>query len=109
MIDWLERVKSSFEEHNTGDFYCVIEEVLSQEKLSFPNILLEHSNGFGIGTHEYTIYSLDKDWDNPEDFDKFEINVGSMSGSTSSLTLKQFYQLLEAPSVRIVVTPTQTT
>ena len=27
--------------------------------------------------------------------DKFEINVGSMSGSTSSLTLKQFYQLLE--------------
>lgn len=94
-MDWLKRIEITFQEPNTGDFYCVVEDVLSKGKLSFLNILLDNSKGFGIGTNEYIYYSLDSDWDNPEDFDKVEINVGSMGGSTSSLTLNQFYQLLE--------------
>lgn len=89
---WFDKTEKFLQENDGYDLYTVIREVLIKNKLSFVNILFEASKGYGISSDEYTGYSLDQDWDNPEDFDGVYFYIGELD--SDSLSLKKFYNMM---------------
>lgn len=83
-LAWLESLKESFA--STGldyeDLYELIEASMARRRTNFPALIYEASRGFGFSVSEGFFYSLDQDWDNPEDFNEVSFFLGEVENSS---------------------------
>lgn len=77
-LSWLEKLKESFA--STGldyeDLYELIEASITRKRTNFPAFINEASKGVGFSVGEGHFYSLDQDWDDPEEFNEVSFFLG---------------------------------
>ena len=88
-LSWLEKLKESFA--STGldyeDLYELIEASITRKRTNFPAFINEASKGVGFSVGEGHFYSLDQDWDDPEEFNEVSFFWGSGDLKYSSARL----------------------
>ncbi|WP_093513164.1 MULTISPECIES: hypothetical protein [unclassified Pseudomonas] len=93
-LAWLESLKESFA--STGldyeDLYGLIEAAMVSEKTNFPAFIYDASRGVGFSVSEGFFYSLDQDWDYPEDFSEVSFFLGEVE--ISSLPVADYVSLM---------------
>ncbi|MEX0447421.1 hypothetical protein [Xenorhabdus sp. SGI246] len=92
-VDWLKNVEHYLVQNEGRDLYEVLYESLYNSKISFTNFLLNASNGYGFSPSEGFGYSLDQNWDVPEDFDGVTFFLGDFE--SSEITPNQFVILMQ--------------
>lgn len=92
-IDWLEKSKEFLEKNGAIDLHFLLETMYVKKVMSFVSFLSEASDGTGITVSEGHSYSLDQDWDDPDDFDEVSFFHGEME--SSSISPEKFIQSLE--------------
>jgi len=97
-IDWLQFAKDEFGAKNIGggDFYYLLQTMLSEKRMSFPQLLSGAARGMGCTVHEGLSYSLDQDWDDPSSFNEVVFFVGDVESST--LNVADYLELIEIAS-----------
>ncbi|MFR0688901.1 hypothetical protein ACLUTX_05875 [Enterobacterales bacterium AE_CKDN230030158-1A_HGKHYDSX7] len=94
-LSWLEKLKESFS--STGldyeELYGLIEASIARGRTNFPAFIYEASKGFGGSVGEGYFYSLDQDWDNPEEFDEVSFFLGEME--VSSISVADYVSLMK--------------
>ncbi|QJQ19471.1 hypothetical protein HG549_05795 [Pseudomonas sp. SK] len=87
ILFWLEKLKKSFA--STGldyeDLYELIEASIERGRTNFPAFIYEASKGFGFSVGEGYFYSLDQDWDDPEEFNEVSFFLGEVETSSVSV------------------------
>lgn len=70
--NWLQSVKDQFNEKGVGggDLYYLLETMIPEGKMTFPQFLSDAGLGQSCKMHEGLSMSLDQDWDNSEAFDE---------------------------------------
>lgn len=81
---WICEVGECLDGFGTGgeDLYHVLSTILFENKMNYLQFLASASEGHGCYAHEGLGYSLDQDWDFPEDFDEVAFFVGDFESST---------------------------
>ncbi|WP_156183768.1 hypothetical protein [Chromobacterium sp. LK1] len=81
---WICEIREYLDGFGTGgeDLYHVLSSVLLEDKMNYLQFLARASEGHGCHVHEGLGYSLDQDWDFPEDFDEVAFFVGYFESST---------------------------
>jgi len=94
-LAWLESLKESFV--STGldyeDLYELIEASMARGRIKFPALIYNASRGFGFSVSEGFFYSLDQDWDVPEDFNEVSFFLGEVG--TSSIPVPDYVFLMK--------------
>lgn len=94
-LSWLEKLKESFA--STGldyeELYGIIEASIARGRTNFPAFIYEASKGFGFSVGEGYFYSLDQDWDNPEEFNEVSFFLGDME--VSSISVADYVSLMK--------------
>ncbi|WP_175141815.1 hypothetical protein [Achromobacter pulmonis] len=94
-VPWLDALKESFD--STGldyeDLYALIEASMVTKKIDFPAFIYDASRGFGFTVSEGFSYSLDQNWDDPENFNEVSFFVGEME--TSSIPVPDYVSLMK--------------
>lgn len=94
-VPWLDALKESFD--STGldyeDLYALIEASMVTKKIDFPAFIYDASHGFGFTVSEGFSYSLDQNWDDPENFNEVSFFVGEME--TSSIPVPDYVSLMK--------------
>jgi hypothetical protein len=94
-LAWLESLKESFV--STGldyeDLYELIEASMARGRINFPALIYNASRGFGFSVSEGFFYSLDQDWDVPEDFNEVSFFLGEVG--TSSIPVPDYVFLMK--------------
>ncbi|OIN52311.1 hypothetical protein BLL37_04635 [Pseudomonas azotoformans] len=94
-LAWLESLKESFV--STGldyeDLYELIEASMARGRINFPALIYNASRGFGFSVSEGFFYSLDQDWDIPEDFNEVSFFLGEVE--TSSIPVPDYVSLMK--------------
>ncbi len=77
-LEWLEKLKERFSSAGLEyeDLYDLINASILRERMSFPALIYEASRGVGFSVGEGYFYSLDQDWDDPEEFDEVSFFLG---------------------------------
>lgn len=83
--NWLSSARNHLENNGGEDLWYLIFTLLREEKMSFPHFLSKAVEGHGCWAHEGLGYSLDQDWDLPEDFDEVIFFVGDQESSKLSV------------------------
>lgn len=95
ILSWLEKLKKSFA--STGldyeDLYELIEASIERGRTNFPAFIYEASKGFGFSVGEGYFYSLDQDWDDPEEFNEVSFFLGEVE--TSSIPVFDYVFLMK--------------
>ncbi|MDM3888409.1 hypothetical protein QSV36_22795 [Pseudomonas sp. BCRC 81390] len=95
ILFWLEKLKKSFA--STGldyeDLYELIEASIERGRTNFPAFIYEASKGFGFSVGEGYFYSLDQDWDDPEEFNEVSFFLGEVG--TSSIPVFDYVFLMK--------------
>ncbi|CAB3912415.1 hypothetical protein LMG26788_04866 [Achromobacter pulmonis] len=63
------------------------------KKIDFPAFIYDASRGFGFTVSEGFSYSLDQNWDDPENFNEVSFFVGEME--TSSIPVPDYVSLMK--------------
>lgn len=94
-VPWLDALKESFD--STGldyeDLYALIEASMVTKRIDFPAFIYDASRGFGFTVSEGFSYSLDQNWDDPENFNEVSFFVGEME--TSSIPVPDYVSLMK--------------
>lgn len=94
-LSWLEKLKESFA--STGldyeDLYELIEASITRKRTNFPAFINEASKGVGFSVGEGHCYSLDQDWDDPEEFNEVSFFLGEVE--TSSIPVLDYVFLMK--------------
>ncbi|BBR55315.1 MULTISPECIES: hypothetical protein [Pseudomonas] len=94
-LAWLESLKESFA--STGldyeDLYELIEASIVRGRTNFPAFIYDASRGVGFSVSEGFFYSLDQDWDDPEDFNEVSFFLGEVE--TSSIPVPDYVLLMK--------------
>ncbi|MFK3790325.1 hypothetical protein ACI2KO_08700 [Pseudomonas piscis] len=92
---WLEKLKNSFASTglNYEDLYEVIKSSVDRGRINFPAFIYEASKGFGFSVAEGYFYSLDQDWDDPEEFNEVSFFLGE--AETSSMPVAEYVFLMK--------------
>ncbi|TBV08075.1 hypothetical protein [Stutzerimonas kirkiae] len=94
-LSWLEKLKESFA--STGldyeDLYELIEASIARKRTNFPAFIYEASRGSGFSVSEGYFYSLDQDWDDPEEFNEVSFFLGEVE--TSSIPVLDYVFLMK--------------
>ena len=94
-LAWLERLKESFA--STGldyeDLYELIEASIARGRTNFPAFIYDASQGVGFSVSEGFFYSLDQDWDDPENFSEVSFFLGEVE--TSSIPVTDYVSLMK--------------
>lgn len=92
---WLEKLKESFSSTGLGyeDLYELIEAAIARGRTNFPAFIYDASRGVGVSVSEGFFYSLDQDWDDPEDFNEVSFFLGEVE--TSSLPVPDYVFLMK--------------
>ena len=102
-----DNLKKIFEENNGQDLlYIILRYMENNDHASnkFIQMLGLSSNGYGIFISEYMGFSLDMDWDYPEQFDKVFCFMGDMNGNeSSSITFDTYIKLIKALSISYIM------
>lgn len=85
-ISWLKKTKERLVDGD--DLYLVIETLLQENKITFPQFVYETSQGISVTINEWLEYALDQDFDNPEEFEEVIFWFG---GSESSRILPEYF------------------
>ncbi|MDM5182174.1 hypothetical protein PO883_33940 [Massilia sp. DJPM01] len=96
--NWLVTVKAAFDEKGAGggDFYYLLNTMLNEGKMAFPQLVLDASGGIGCNVHEGLSYSLDQDWDDSDFFGEVVFFVGEME--SSKLSVGEYIHLIKVAS-----------
>ncbi|MDQ1835618.1 hypothetical protein [Massilia scottii] len=96
--NWLAIVKEAFDEKGAGgrDFYYLLNTMLSEGKMTFPQLVLDAGGGIGCTVHEGLSYSLDQDWDDSDFFNEVVFFVGEME--SSKLSVCEYIHLIKVAS-----------
>lgn len=93
-LEWLGKLKERFSA--TGleyeDLYELINASIIRKRTNFPAFIYEASKGFGFSVGEGYFYSLDQDWDDPEEFDEVSFFLGEVE--TSSISVFDYVALM---------------
>jgi hypothetical protein len=94
-LAWLKCLKESFA--STGldyeDLYDLIEASITRKKTNFPAFIYDASRGVGFSVSEGFFYSLDQDWDDPENFNEVNFFLGEVE--TSSIPVPDYVSLMK--------------
>lgn len=94
-VPWLDALKKAL--ISTGldseDLYALLEASIVTEKINFPAFIYEASRGFGFTVSEGFFYSLDQNWDDPENFNEVSFFLGEME--TSSISVPDYVSLMK--------------
>ncbi|CRM01925.1 hypothetical protein [Pseudomonas sp. 31 R 17] len=94
-LAWLKCLKESFA--STGldyeDLYELIEASITRKKTNFPAFIYDASRGVGFSVSEGFFYSLDQDWDDPENFNEVNFFLGEVE--TSSIPVPDYVSLMK--------------
>lgn len=94
-LAWLKRLKESFD--STGldykDLYELIKASITRGRTNFPAFIYDASHGVGFSVSEGFFYSLDQDWDDPEEFNEVSFFLGEME--TSSISVSDYVSLMK--------------
>ncbi|WP_236190261.1 hypothetical protein [Pseudomonas paraglycinae] len=95
---WLESLKDSFS--STGldceDLYHLIEAATVRGKTNFPAFIHDASRGYGFSVSEGFFYSLDQDWDDPENFGEVCFFLGEVETSNIPVADYVFLMIIAA-------------
>ncbi|WP_434572534.1 hypothetical protein [Pseudomonas sp. Z3-8] len=93
-VAWLESLKESFAATGLDydDLYELIKASMAMEKINFPTFVYDASRGVGFSVSEGFFYSLDQDWDDPEDFSEVSFFLGEVE--TSSIPVADYVSLM---------------
>ncbi|OLU22205.1 hypothetical protein BVH03_25330 [Pseudomonas sp. PA15(2017)] len=94
-LSWLEKLKESFASTGLdyGDLYELIEASIARRRTNFPAFIHEASRGNGFSVSEGYFYSLDQDWDDPEEFSEVSFFLGEVE--TSSISVLDYVFLMK--------------
>ncbi|MED5526277.1 MAG: hypothetical protein VX447_16200 [Pseudomonadota bacterium] len=94
-MNWLNDLENSFDRSGIayGDLFYVLEAAMTADVIKFPDIIKDASNGIGVYAREGLSYSLDQDWDEPQNFDKVICFIGDIE--SSSLSIDSYIALME--------------
>ena len=102
-----DNLKKIFEENNGQDLlYIILRYMENNDHASnkFIQMLGLSSNGYGIFISEYMGFSLDMDWDYPDQFDKVFFFMGDMNeNESSSMTFDTYIKLIKALSISYIM------
>lgn len=102
-----DNLKKIFEENNGQDLlYLILRYMENNGHASnkFIKMLDLSSNGYGIFISEYMGFSLDMDWDYPDQFDKVFFFMGDMNeNESSSMTFDTYIKLIKALSISYIM------
>jgi len=102
-----DNLKKIFEENNGQDLLYIILRYMENNghaSNKFIQMLDLSSNGYGIFISEYMGFSLDMDWDYPDQFDKVFCFMGDMNGNeSSSITFDTYIKLIKALSISYII------
>jgi hypothetical protein len=94
-LAWLKCLKESFA--STGldyeDLYDLIEASITRKRTNFPAFIYDASRGVGFSVSEGFFYSLDQDWDDPENFNEVNFFLGEVE--TSSIPVPDYVSLMK--------------
>ncbi len=92
---WLALIKEPFCEMGQGgqDFFYLLEQMIGENKMTFPHLLSNATHGNGCTVHEGLSYSLDQDWDDPRAFDEVVFFIGDME--SASLSVMEYLNLID--------------
>jgi len=66
---------------------------MARGRINFPALIYNASRGFGFSVSEGFFYSLDQDWDVPEDFNEVSFFLGEVG--TSSIPVPDYVFLMK--------------
>ncbi|QMT33088.1 hypothetical protein LNQ82_00710 [Conchiformibius steedae DSM 2580] len=94
---WLsKRLEDFFEKNGAGDLYYIISAAINSNderyKKNYIEILSLASEGYGIFSSEGTSYSLNNDWDYPDQFNEVYCFIGYVE--TSSLSFDKYIEFI---------------
>lgn len=94
-LAWLERLKDSFDKTGLDyeDLYGLIEAAMLRGRGNFPAFIYDASQGVGFSVGEGFFYSLDQDWDDPENFSEVSFFLGEQE--TSSIPVADYVSLMK--------------
>jgi hypothetical protein len=94
-LDWFESLKESFA--STGldyeDLYELIEASIARGRTNFPAFIYDASQGLGFSVSEGFFYTLDQNWDNPDDFSEVSFFLGEVE--TSNIPVHDYVALMK--------------
>ena len=91
-LKWLETTKNYFYQNDGRDLYDIVYLVLSLNKMSYIAFLKRASEGYGCSPSEGCGYSLDQNWDVPEDFNEVSFMFGDYE--SSAISPQKFIELM---------------
>ena len=91
----MDAVIATFDSNGAGgrDMFYLLRTLLTEGKMRFPQFISDAAKGHGCTVHEGLSYSLDRDWDSPENFDEVKFFVGDLE--SSALKIDDFIFLLQ--------------
>lgn len=94
-VPWLDALKKALISIglDSEDLYALLEASIVTEKINFPAFIYEASRGFGFTVSEGFFYSLDQNWDDPENFNEVSFFLGEME--TSSISVPDYVSLMK--------------
>ncbi|QXH34341.1 hypothetical protein [Pseudomonas muyukensis] len=94
-LAWLESLKESFASTDLDyeDLYELLEASIVRGRTSFPTFIYDASRGVGFSVSEGFFYSLDQDWDDPEEFDEVSFFLGDVE--ISSIPVSDYVLLMK--------------
>lgn len=95
-LNWLIKIKEFLYANDGRDLYDIIFETLENHKMTFSLLLKLASEGHGYSPIEGNSYSLDQDWDLPEEFDEVSFMFGDYESST--ISPRYFVELMQVIS-----------
>ncbi|ASA58219.1 hypothetical protein [Vibrio gazogenes] len=91
-ISWLIATKDYLYQRDGRDLYDILYATLSEDKMDYKSFLKMASEGYGYSPAEGFSYTLDQDWDIPEEFDEVTFFLGEYE--TISISPNHFVQLM---------------
>jgi len=92
---WLEVLKESFSSTDADyeGLYELIEASIVRGRTNFPAFIYDASQGHGFSVAEGFFYSLDQEWDDPEEFNEVSFFLGE--ALTSSIPVADYVSLMK--------------
>lgn len=99
---WTDSLRDVLEESSAagGDFWYVLQRLEAERPFGWVHLLEQAAQGHGCTIHEGLSFSLERDWDNPEEFDGVSFFFGDRLSSVMSMD--EFVRLLHLASTAYV-------
>lgn len=92
-LTWLKKVEQRLINDGAEDLYCLLEVMYKEQKMNFRQFIFDASRGIGIVVSEGVEYVLDKDLDDPSEFDGACFILGDYESST--LSPQKFVEVMQ--------------